>query len=113
MNIVTKIRGKKSALVRVKKSVLVHALGISTTVEESLQIRLFLQNEPNFRKVKLNVTKVLTKGYGQLDTWSIRKNKANSKPIQTQFKPNSNPIQTQYKAKQTQFQRENNAAYNN
>jgi len=36
--------------------------------------KLFLQNEPNFQKVKLNVTNVLTKNYDQLDTWSIRKN---------------------------------------
>jgi hypothetical protein len=38
-----------------------------------------------------------------MDTWSGGKNKANSKPIQTQFKANTNPIQTQYKAKQSQF----------
>ncbi|MGB2807823.1 MAG: hypothetical protein WBC22_08790 [Sedimentisphaerales bacterium] len=66
-----------------------------------------MQNKANFRKVKLNVNKVLTKDYDQLDTWSIRK----TKPIQTQYKANSkpikaktNPIQSQYKPKQTQFQ---------
>jgi hypothetical protein len=41
---------------------------------------LFMQNKANFQKVKLNVNKVLTKDYEQLDTWSIRK----TKPIQSQ-----------------------------
>ena len=45
----------------------------STFVESSLQIILFLQNEPKFRKVKFNVTKVLTKDYDKIDTWSIGK----------------------------------------
>ena len=63
----------------------------STTVERALQIRPFMQNKANFRKSQMNVNKVLTKVYDQLDTWSIGKNKANSKPIQTQYKPNSNP----------------------
>ena len=45
----------------------------STTVESTLQIRPFLTNKPNFRKVKLNVNKVLTKNYVQMDTWSILK----------------------------------------
>jgi hypothetical protein len=52
--------------------------------------KLFLQNEPKFRKVKLNVNKVLTRNYDQMDTWSIRitkpikANKSQLKPI----KPN-------------------------
>ena len=37
--------------------------------------KLFMQNEPKFRKVKLNVNKVLTKDYEQMDTWSIGKTK--------------------------------------
>ena len=36
-------------------------LGIFTTVEESLQIRLFMQNKANFRKSQMNVNKVLTR----------------------------------------------------
>jgi hypothetical protein len=36
--------------------------------------KLFMQNKANFRKVKLNVNKVLTKDYDRMDTWSIRKN---------------------------------------
>ncbi|MGB2809888.1 MAG: hypothetical protein WBC22_19265 [Sedimentisphaerales bacterium] len=68
---------------------------------------LFMQNKANFKKVKLNVNKVLTRNYVRMDTWSIRKTKpiqsqykANSKPIQTQSKPiqsQTNPIQTQFK----------------
>ncbi len=89
---------------------------LSTSVESSLQIKLFMQNKANFQKVKLSVNKVLTRDYEQLDTWSIRK----TKPIQSQFKANSKPIkanskpikankmpkQTQFKPKQTQFQRQ-------
>jgi hypothetical protein len=76
---------------------------IFTDVMSALQIHLFMQNKPNFRKVKFNVNKVLIKDYDQMDTWSIRKNKPKTNPIQSQFKPNTKPIQTQYKAKQTQF----------
>jgi hypothetical protein len=59
-----------------------------TDVMSALQIGPFLTNKPNFQKVKLNVNKVLTKDYDRMDTWSIRKNKPNSNPIQSQFKPN-------------------------
>ncbi len=48
-----------------------------TDVMSALQNILFMQNKANFRKVKLNVNKVITKDYDQMDTWSIRK----SKPI--------------------------------
>jgi hypothetical protein len=74
-----------------------------TDVMSALQIHLFMQNKAKFRKVKLNVNNVITKDYAEMDTWSIRKNKANTNPIQSQIKANTNPIQTQYKAKQTQF----------
>ncbi len=67
---------------------------------------LFMQNKANFRKVKLNVTKVLTRDYVQMDTWSIRKTKpiqSQLKPIQSQLKPilcqnkpNSNPIKPNF-----------------
>jgi len=67
----------------------------STTVERTLQIRLFMQNKPNFRKSQVNVNKVLTKYYENWTLGQRGKNKPNSNPIQTQFKPNSNPIQTQ------------------
>jgi len=63
-----------------------------THVMSALQIHLFMQNKAKFQKVKLNVNKALTKNYEQMDTWSIRKNK-----------PKTNPIQTQTKPKRTQF----------
>jgi hypothetical protein len=56
----------------------------STDVRSALQIHLFLQNKAKFRKVKFNVTKVLTKDYNQMDTWSSRKNE----PKRTQNEPN-------------------------
>jgi hypothetical protein len=37
--------------------------------------KLFMQNKAKFRKVKLNVNKVLTRNYDQMDTWSIRTTK--------------------------------------
>ena len=45
----------------------------------------------------MNVTIAITEDYGKRDTWSGGKNKANSNPIQSQFKPKTNPIQTQTK----------------
>jgi len=45
----------------------------------------FLTNKANFQKVKLNVTKVLTKDYDKKDTWWSGKNKANSKPNKANF----------------------------
>jgi hypothetical protein len=49
--------------------------------------KLFLQNEPKFQKVKLNVNKVLTKDYVQMDTWPIGKNE----PKRTQNEAKTNP----------------------
>ncbi len=77
-----------------------------TDVMSALQIHLFMQNKANFRKVKFNVTKVLTRNYVQMDTWSIGKNKPNSNPIQSQSNPikaNIMPKQTQFKPNQSQF----------
>jgi hypothetical protein len=70
--------------------------GISSTKEQVRKNKLFMQNKANFQKVKLNITKVITRNYVQMDTWSIRK----TKPIQSQLKPikaNSKPIQSQLK----------------
>jgi hypothetical protein len=64
----------------------------STTVERALQIHPFLTNKANFRKSQVNVTNLLTMNYGKMDTWSNEKNKANSKPKQTQYKPKTKPI---------------------
>ena len=70
----------------------------STDIECALQIHPFLTNKANFQKSQMNVSKALTKDYDIMDTWSSGKNKAKTKPIQSQFKPNTKPIQTQYKA---------------
>lgn len=76
-----------------------------TDVMSALQIRLFMQNKANFRRSQMNVNKVLTKNYEQMDTWSIGKNKANTNPIQSQYKPNqtqnkpnTNPIKPNFSA---------------
>ena len=69
----------------------------STLVVRALQIHPFLTNKANFQKSQINLTYLLKRNYEQMDTWSIRKNKAKTKPIQTQFKANSKPIQTQFK----------------
>ncbi len=47
-----------------------------------------MQNKANFRKVKLNVTKVLTRDYDQMDTWSIRKNEPKTNPNEPKTNPN-------------------------
>ena len=75
----------------------------STTVENPLQIHPFLTNKANFKKSQINVSKLSTKDYDIMDTWSSEKNKPNSNPKQSQFKANTKPIQSQYKPKQTQF----------
>ena len=72
-----------------------HALGIFTTVEKSLQIAPFMQNEPNFRKSQMYINKVLTKDYEEMDTWSIGKNEPKTNPKRTQNEPKTNPMQTQ------------------
>ena len=60
-----------------------------TVVMSALQIKLFMQNKAKFRKVKLNVNKVLTRNYDQMDTWSIGKNE----PKRTQNEPKRTQIQ--------------------
>jgi hypothetical protein len=50
---------------------------------------LFMQNEPKFRKVKFNITKLLTTDYDKMDTWSIRKNKPKTNPNEPKTNPNS------------------------
>jgi hypothetical protein len=71
---------------------------ISTTVERTLQIHLFLTNKANFRKSQVNVSNVLTRVYEKWTLGQVGKtnpkqtqNKANSNPIQSQFKANTNP----------------------
>jgi hypothetical protein len=60
----------------------------STTVERALQINLFMQNEPNFRKSQVNLSNYMTRDYDKMDTWSIRKNEPKTNPNEpkrTQF----------------------------
>jgi len=57
-----------------------------------LQITPFCTNKANFQKSQMNVSNLLIREYEQMDTWSRGKNKANSKPIQSQYKPKTNPI---------------------
>ncbi len=83
---------------------------ISTTVEDSLQIRLFMQNEPNFPDDLMNVNKVLTKDYEKNSNWTLGENepktnpiKANSKPIKCQNEPNTKPIKPNFRGKKSNW----------
>jgi len=58
-----------------------------------------MQNKPNFKNTKINVTSFVKKDYEKKTLGQCGKNKANSKPISNQ-KCYTN---TQNKAKQTQF----------
>jgi flagellar biosynthesis GTPase FlhF len=80
---------------------------ISTTVECALQIHLFMQNKPNFRKSQMNVSPVITMNYEQRTMNYEIKNKPNSNPKQTQNKPKTNPKQTQNKPKTNPKQTQN------
>jgi len=64
--------------------------------------KLFMQNKPNLRNDKMNITIDMITNYKNLSAGSGVK----TKPIQTQFKPiqtQTKPKQTQTKPKQTQF----------
>jgi len=99
---------------------------LTTTKDYVRKNKLFLRNKAKFRKVKLNVNKVLTRNYVQLDTWSHGKKQSQTKPKRTQNEPKSQKGQnepnylsnnelrttnyelrskkrTQFKSKQTQF----------
>jgi len=96
MNILTKICGKKSALVRV--------LGISTSVVSALQIHLFMQNEPNFPDALMNVNKVLTKDYEKRTLGKRGKNEPKTNPNEPNLSLRS-LWQSRIKPKRTQFKR--------
>ena len=49
---------------------------------------LIIQNKANFGKAQMNVSKVITEDYENKTLSRSGKNKANSKPIQTQNEPN-------------------------
>ncbi len=52
----------------------------STSVEESLQIKLFMQNKAKFPKSQMNVINVITKEYEKKDTWWSGKKQSQTKP---------------------------------
>jgi len=56
----------------------------STLVENPLQIDLFMQNKPNFRKSQMNLSVCMKIAYENKSNWTLGENK----PNQTQFKPN-------------------------
>jgi len=58
----------------------------STNVEDSLQISLFMQNKPNFRKAEMNVNIFSTKAYEIFIPLAGQKNKPNSNPIKPNLK---------------------------
>jgi hypothetical protein len=45
-----------------------------------------MQNEPNFRKSQMNVSDLLIKDYGKMDTWSSGKNEPKTNPNEPKFK---------------------------
>ena len=51
--------------------------GPSTSVEDSLQINLFMQNKPNFRKSQMNVNIYYTMDYKNIIPLAGQKNKPN------------------------------------
>ena len=62
------------------------SLGIFTTVKNSLQIRLFMQNKANFRKSQMNVNKVLTKDYEKKTLGEHGKKQSQTKPNKANYK---------------------------
>ncbi len=56
--------------------------GPSTFVENPLQIDLFMQNKPNFRKSQMNVSAFSKIAYENKSNWTLGENK----PKQSQFK---------------------------
>ncbi len=56
---------------------------ISTSIEDSLQIRLFMQNKANFGKAQMNVNKVSIKDYENKTLGGLGK----TNPKRTQTKP--------------------------
>ncbi len=61
------------------------ANGPSTSVENPLQINLFMQSKPNFRKSQMNLKFCKQTAYENKRNWTLGQSKPNSKPIQTQL----------------------------
>ncbi len=64
-------------------------IGPSTSVEDSLQIRLFLQNKPKVKYAQINVSPFMISKYYIMDIWLSGKNKPKTNPKQSQTNPNS------------------------
>ncbi len=102
MNHLTTHKHRESSYLRAYKAP-------STTVEDSLQIGPFMQNEPNFGKAQMNVNVFPTKDYENKFNGTLGENEPKTNPIkanQSQSKPikaNKMPKQTQYEPKQNQF----------
>ncbi|MHC4106015.1 MAG: hypothetical protein ACYSR9_13820, partial [Planctomycetota bacterium] len=62
------------------------SLTCSTSVEDSLQIGLFMQNKANFFSAQMNATVCYTRTYENKSALRLRKNKPNSKPIKANLK---------------------------
>ncbi len=75
--------GNPSSVFRILSSVFC-LLRPSTSVENPLQINLFMQNKPNFRKSQMNLKFCNKMAYENIANWTIGQNKPNSNPI----KPN-------------------------
>ncbi len=52
----------------------------STSVENPLQINLFMQNKPNFRKSQMNVNPYNRTDYENKSNWTLGESKPNSNP---------------------------------
>jgi hypothetical protein len=53
----------------------------STSVENPLQINLFMQNKPNLRKSQMNANPYNTRDYENKSNWTLGQSKPNSNPI--------------------------------
>jgi len=56
-----------------------------------------MQNKPNLPDTEVNVSKAHTEDYENKCLRRNRKNKANTNPIQSQFKAKTNPIKPNFK----------------
>ncbi len=80
----------------IENHTLVHFRHFSSLLTNELRLRiltyeiikLFLQNEPNFRKGQVSVTALLRRKYDKMDTWSIGKNEPKTNPNE----PNSKKV---------------------
>jgi len=57
-----------------------------TSVERALQIHLFMQNEPNFRKSQMNLNDLLTRDYDKRTLGERGKNEPKTNPNEPNFK---------------------------